>query len=265
MKFIIYILSVSLLLVACKVQKVKRKDIVLTTIDSISLSQIRNIKITGQSIYDYYESESYDEVAIWSDKMFGRCCTEADLSYSELLDFNISTNKINKTHPKSNLSDTKYSTAYAFNKNENTEIYLKLDRNNEFHDMNTYCPVDDILKVNDTILKPFRLSLVNGFTKSEETFKQNGRVKEMKVLLNNSYKGTVLLKDSPLVQEFEVDFIFSKNDIVTLIPISYYKGTKHNTIYISEIQKSMAHITHPSLNKKYIIYDIYMLNYEKNK
>ena len=235
----------------------KKENFTLAKIDSVSVYQIKRGSKTYYSIFEYYKSETFDEYDIWSDKMFGRCCSETDMSYSELLYFDISTSIENTSYPVSHLSDMAYSTTYAFKETQNVEISLKLKRNTEHHLYYTKLYEDDVLKLTDTILKPFRLSLVNGYTKSKKTFIENGRVKALEICINNTYMTTVQLKDSPLVQEFSVDFIFSKNDVVKLTPITYYKGTKYNDICISEIQSSLAGITAPSLNKKYVINEIW--------
>ncbi len=226
------------------------------TIDSISINEIKRFCDTKYStIYDYYKHEKIDEVAIWSDKMFGRCCTEADLDYSELLKFEITASTSNTKYPSDNLSDHYYRTAYVFKENKGAEIHLKLIGVEE-HKYHTNLLVDEVLKPSDIILKPFKLSLVNGYVKSEKTFKENGRVKELKILLNDTYQGTVELQDTPLVQQFEMDFTFFKNDEVTLIPISFYRGTTYDDICISEIQSSLSQITHPSINGKYKVTEL---------
>jgi len=170
-------------------------------IDSVSLSEIKQFENEKyETIFDYYQKETIDEVDIWSDKMFGRCCTEADLSYSELLEFDITANVSNPAYPYSNLSDRTYRTTYAFKENQNVEISIKLSRSNESHSYHTNLTVDEVLQPKDTILTPFKLSLVNGYVKSEETFKQNARIKTIDIFLNNTYKGAVQLMDTPIVQ-----------------------------------------------------------------
>ena len=238
-----------------------KENIIIAKIDSVSLNQIKHYTNPKQSIFEYYNTETLDEVEIWSDKMFGRCCTEADLLYSELLDFDISTNIKNDNYPDSNLSDKTYGTAYVFKENDNVEITLRLLRNSDNHVYYTNKSVDDVLKTKDTILKPFRLSLVNGYVKSEDVFYKNGRVKEMKILLNNKYKNTIMLQDIPLIQEFNANFPFFKNDIIKLVPISYYEGSKYNDVCISEIQSSLAHITYPNLNKRYVLRELQNSNH----
>lgn len=237
-------------------KKSNKQDLILATIDSVSLSQIKQYSSPYESIYDYYKFETVDEVEIWSDKMYGRCCTEADLSYSELLDFDIRANIKNVKYPVSNLSDRTYRTAYVFKEGENVEITIKLKKLSDNHFYHTNLSVDEVLKPTDTILKPFRLSLVNGYTKSEEIFNKYGSVKTMEIYLNNNYKNTILLQNTPLIQEFAVDMVFTKNDVIKLVPVLYYKGTTYNDICISEIQSSLAEITHLSLNEKYKIREL---------
>lgn len=246
-------------------KKSNKQDLILATIDSVSIAQIKYYSNPRKSIFDYYKVETEDEVKIWSDKMFGRCCTEADLNYSELLDFDISANVENIDYPISNLSDQTYRKAYVFKENVNIEITLKLLKDSENHVYHTNLSVDNILKQNDTILKPFRLSLVNGYVKSEALFKKNGSVKTLEIYLNSEYQNTILLQDTPYIQEFSVDFAFFKNDVIKLIPVSYYKGTEYDDICISEIQSSMAEITHSSLNKKYKVRELFNNQIKKNK
>jgi len=236
----------------------EKYPLTLATVDSVILTEIkRYIDTELPSIFEYYKHEKIDEVAIWSDKMFGRCCTEADLEYSELLEFDITANLNEQKYPFSNLSDKSYGTSFVFKEQQNAEIYLKLKRNEDKHRYHTELVTDYVLKDNDTLLKPFKLSLVNGYVKSEKTFKENGRVKELNVFLNNTYKGDVQLLDTPLVQEFQLDFLFTKNDVVKLVPKTFYKGTRYDDVCISEIQSSLAQITHPSINKKYKVPELW--------
>ena len=146
------------------INSIKKEQVILSKIDSVSLSEIKHYSGKKKSIFDYYAIEKIDEVEIWSDKMFGRCCTETDLDYSELLFFAITTNSKNKKYPSKNLSDRKYSTALVFNENENIEILMRLKRKDEYgwHQSQTNLEVDQVLKQTDTLLKPFKLSLVNG-------------------------------------------------------------------------------------------------------
>ena len=70
-----------------------------------------------------------------------------------------------------------------------------------------------------------------------------------------------MLQDIPLIQEFNANFPFFKNDIIKLVPISYYEGSKYNDVCISEIQSSLAHITYPNLNKRYVLRELQNSNH----
>lgn len=265
MKLLIHTVFIILLLSACSIQKSNKdtkKHFVLAKIDSVSIAQIKQgeNRLKGKSIFAYYKTEraeAFDEFYIWSEKMFGRCCTEADLSYAELLEFDISTNNSNSNplYPDSNLSDNQYSTTYVLK--QGVAIYIKLNKKDESSKYFTGFSVDEVLKENDTLMKPFRLSLVNGYTKSKTLFEQNGRAKTLKVFLNNKYTGTVRLQDIPLVQYFELDILFKRDDTIKLVPLDYYKGTKYDNFCISEIQSSLGYIAHPSINKKYKVQELW--------
>lgn len=236
----------------------EKKTVTLATIDSVSLGEIKQYTDGNLlTIFEHYEKEGIDEVELWSNKMFGRCCSETDLEYSELLEFDITAETKNTKYPSNNLSDKAYRTAYIFKEHQNIEILVRLKRNEDVHKYHTNSNVDEVLKPSDTILRPFKLSLVNGYVKSEKTFNENGRVKKLKVLLNNDFQGFVELKDTPLIQQFEFDFTFSKNDTVSLKPISYYEGTTYDDICISEIQSSLSQITHPSINQKFKVGELW--------
>lgn len=247
-------------------QSVQKNTVVFSKIDSVSIAEIKQYSDSSkQSIFDYYKIEALDEVEIWSEKMFGRCCTEADLLYSELLEYSITATTNNTKYPYENLTDKTYGTAYVFKENEAVEISLQLKRDEETHKYHTELLVDEVLKHSDTLLNPFKLSLVNGYVKSEKTFTENGRAKELKIFLNDTYKGTVLLQDTPLIQEFAIDFTFTKDDTVKLIPISCYKGSKYNDICISEIQSSLSQTAHPSINKKYNVRKLWKKGYAQKQ
>lgn len=262
MKLVLYIVSILFFLNSCSEGKRLgttddiKDDLILAKIDSVSLDEIKQYETSEKSIFDFYKTELEDQIAIWSDKMFGRCCSEADLKYSDLLSFDITSNINSVANPEANLSDTKYGTTFAFKENQNPEIYLKLNRTSELHAYHAGLSVDGVLKSNDTILKPFRLSLVNGSVKSSESFDQNGRIKAFTVFLDDNYVSTVLLKDTPLVQEFMLDITFYRNSIIKLIPVSYFKGSTTDDICISEIQSSLAHTTYSSINEKYVINEL---------
>ncbi|NRD20051.1 hypothetical protein HNV08_08320 [Winogradskyella eckloniae] len=231
----------------------KAQDFVIASIDSVAIAEIKQYAKPLHSIYEYYNLESEDKIEIWSGKLFGRCCSEADVLYSEILNFKISATVANEKFTDDNLSDLTYRTAFEFKEEDHPKITLRLLKNSENHVYHTYLHVDDVLTPHDTILNPFTLSLVNGSVLSEASYFKNGRIKTMAIYLNKVYKNTILLQDTPLVQSFSINVPFFKDDVITLIPQSYYYGTTYNTISIAEIQSSLAQITHPSINRKYKI------------
>jgi len=228
----------------------------LATIDSVSISEIKQYSEELPTIFDYYKHEKIDEVAVWSDKMFGRCCSNADLTFNENLFFKISSNFNDEKYPFTNLSDTGYSTAYVFKPGVKVKINLQLDLSSDRSFLSGKYSNKNLLKPNDLIMKPIKLSIINGYVKSKALFYQNARVKEMKVYVNNIYKETVILLDTPLVQQFEVDAVFKTNDTITLEPITFYKGSKYDDICISEVQTNLGEIALPDLNKKYNLMEL---------
>lgn len=210
-----------------------------------------------ESIFEYYEYSMIDaDYEVWTDKLFGQCCTATDLVYSDILSYQISSDIEQEKYPVENLTDTKFTTAYVFKEGEKPKINIQLILGtNDFNEMHGIKAPEEVLKETDGILDPFKISLINGYVKSEKLFKDNGRVKEMKVLLNGNHQCNVELLDTPLVQEMSLDFVFKKNDVVTFIPISSYKGLKYDDVCISEIQSCLCGSAHPSLNKKYKVYN----------
>lgn len=224
-------------------------------IDSESIKEIK--KYIGNelpSIYDYYRQEETGDYMTWSDKMFGRCCSNTDLTFNENLFFKISSNLNDEKYPITNLSDTQYSTAFVFKSNSEVKIYLQLDLDKSF--LQGKYSNKNLFNSDDIIMNPIKLSLINGYVKTKALFYENGRVKELEVYVNNRFIQTILLMDSPLVQEFEINAIFKTNDIITLEPKTYYKGTKYDEICISEIQSNLGETALPSLNKKYNLMEL---------
>ncbi|WP_298545035.1 hypothetical protein [uncultured Aquimarina sp.] len=232
------------------------KKVIQATIDSVSISEIKQYSEEFPTIFDYYKYEKIDKVDVWSDKMFGRCCSNTDLTFNENLFFKIDSNFNDNRYPISNLSDTRYSTAYVFKPGAKVKINLQLDLSSDKSFLSGKYSNKNLLKPNDLIMKPIKLSVINGYVKSKALFYQNARVKEMKVYVNNIYKETVILLDTPLVQQFEVDAVFKTNDTITLEPITFYKGSKYDDICISEIQTNLGRIAVSELNKKHNLMEL---------
>ena len=79
----------------------------------------------------------------------------------------------------------------------------------------------------------------NGYMKSEETWKNNNRVKKLKLYVNSVPFGILNLKDSRTNQYFSVGTLrHNKNgtDLILKFEIlKVYKGSKHNDTAITEI------------------------------
>jgi hypothetical protein len=80
--------------------------------------------------------------------------------------------------------------------------------------------------------------IYNGYMKSEQAWKDNARVKQLKLYINNKFYALLNLKDTTAVQIFEVGSqqgktgeLFFKFEIVDV-----YKGNKYEDVAISEIE-----------------------------
>ncbi|WP_299435564.1 hypothetical protein [uncultured Aquimarina sp.] len=229
----------------------------LATVDSISIGELKQyMEEELPTIFDYYKHEKIDEVDVWSNKMFGRCCSNTDLTFNENLFFKISSNFNDEKYPFTNLSDTQYLSAFVFKPNSKVKIDLLLDLSADKSYLEGEYSNKNLLKPDEIIMNPIKLSLINGYVKSKALFYENGRVKEMKVYVNDTYVETIILLDTPLIQEFTVNTTFKTNDNITLEPNTYYKGTKYDDICISEVQTNLGEIALPDLNKKYNLMEL---------
>ena len=231
----------------------------VATIDTVSIKEIKRY-VTDElpSIYDYYRQDEVEQYSNWSKKLFGRCCSNTDLTFSENLFFKMSAKASNKKYPVSNISDTNYQTAFVFKPNSKTKIEVQLNLNESYLD-GKYSN-KNLLKPYEVIMNPIKLSLINGYVKSKSLFYENGRVKKMNIYINHKFIQSVILLDTPLVQEFSVNSLFKINDTITLEPVTFYKGTKYDDVCISEIQTNLGNIALPSLNKKHDLMELMNLN-----
>ena len=205
-------------------------------------------------IYNFEDGSSEN----WSEFMWGRCCTEADLTYSEIMGFDIQCNLSGKEYPFSNALDDIYSTTYVFDEGTQPKIEISLRQEGWYfpEDQKENWP-GNLFSETDTILSPFEITLINGYVKSKSTFYNNARVKEIEVWKNGQKYCIIELIDTPRPQRIELDFPFFKNDIITFIPISIYPGEKYNDVCISEFQTNLGDIAHPSINERFKISELY--------
>ena len=220
------------------------------TLDSAAIAEVNyNSKTKDSSAYFFYNAPIiYD---VWSEKMFGRCCTEADLQFTEVISFIIVSNVEVSKYPVAHLSDANYTTTYVFKEYEKPRIDLFISRKPS--NKQDYKTPWEVMDPRDTLLAPFKLSLINGYVKSAKTFAENGRVRHLSVLQNGMPRGTVELLDTPWIQEISLDFVVRLEDKITLIPQSFYSGTKYPDICISEIQTSLGHTGYKGINAKYSV------------
>ncbi len=224
-------------------------------VDSVSVRQIKRFSaIELPTIFDYYKEEKTGDYSNWSEKLFGRCCSNTDLRFTDNLFFKITSSFDSPKYPITHLADGQYLTAFAFKPIDSVRIHLQIDIENSF--LKGKYSNANLLKTTEMIMNPIRVSLINGYTKSETLFYKNGRVKEMEFYVNNEYKQTVVLLDSPLVQEVTIDGIFTTKDIITLVPKSYYRGSTSDDICISEIQTNLGESGLPELNKKFNLMEL---------
>lgn len=227
----------------------------MSEIDSVSMEEVMSlIDDKSLSIYDCYRKEELGDYMTFAEKMFGRCCSNTDLRFTENLYFKISSNFSNEKYPIENISDTQYLTAFVFQPNSKVKMKLQIDLDNSF--LQGRYSNRSLLHSNDVIMNPIKLSLINGYVKSEELFYKNSRVKELNVYVNGQYIESITLIDTPLIQEFQVDAIFSATDSITLEPKTYYRGTEYSDVCISEIQTNLGRIALPDLNEKYDLMEL---------
>ena len=154
-------------------------------IDSVSVFEIKRFaEKEYASIFGYYNEEKTGEESTWSEKLFGRCYSNSDLSFTENLFFKtmILFDDDNPSIP--NISDTQYLTPYTFKPKpkSNLQIRLSLDLKKSF--LEGKYSNENLLKKDEIIMNPIKLSLINGNVNSKTFFYKNGRIKEMEFYIN---------------------------------------------------------------------------------
>lgn len=226
-------------------------------IDTMTISEMR-MRLEGEqrkmSMWEMYEIDPEDEYLTWSERLFGRCCTEADLRFTEQLFFQLSANTIDDDYPDGHLTDKQYTTAYVFKETDAVEIHLELRRRYawlEEGEESEERHISEKMSSDDTLMTSFQVSLINGYVKSEKLFKQNSRIRKMEVWRNDERMCDVELLDVPEVQIIYGDFIVLKNDRITLKPYTYYQGSDYDDVCISEFQTCLGDIANPALDGRY--------------
>ena len=79
------------------------------------------------------------------------------------------------------------------------------------------------------------ISILNGYAKSDKAWRENGRVKRLKVYCNGKPKYILELQNSRSLQSFKVKGLFSKGSTIKFEILDVYPGTKYQDTAISEI------------------------------
>ncbi|HIC32562.1 MAG TPA: hypothetical protein EYO76_11655 [Flavobacteriaceae bacterium] len=84
-----------------------------------------------------------------------------------------------------------------------------------------------------------KIFVSNGYMKTEESWKNNNRVKKLKLYVNNKPFAILNLKDNRSSQEFVFDYNWSKgkqeDNVLRFEILDIYKGNKYNDTAITEI------------------------------
>jgi hypothetical protein len=92
--------------------------------------------------------------------------------------------------------------------------------------------------------KPTQLTIYNGYQKSPKHYRNNGRVKQLRLLLNGEPKALLNLSDSRAAQEFEIGNLYlpeykygedAATVTIELEIVAVYPGAKWQDTAISEI------------------------------
>ncbi|MEO9534184.1 MAG: hypothetical protein ABJG68_04245 [Crocinitomicaceae bacterium] len=223
----------------------------LAIIDTQAMNQVTAYLASSAelSVWQKYD-QTEDEYANWCDKLWGRCCTEADMRFTERLSYQITTSHDYKAYPFENALDPYYNTAYVFEAKDSIELKVCLDKNENYVLGFNKAPYEK-LSSKDRIHDRFQISIINGYTKTEKTFYENARIKKVELWHNGKHKCNAVILDSPEIQIIKGTFAFHKLDEVRIVPIEYYKGSKYDDVCISAIQLSLGYGANPELDVKY--------------
>lgn len=173
--------------------------------------------------------------------------------------FASSTLNNDKSYHANNLYDNSIKTAWVegvkeYGIGEYFEIYL-----NEYKLYKDYCYSDEYYR--ESFYPIYAIEIFNGYSKSEKTFKENSRVKKLKVYVNGIPYVILDLKDTNRKQYFhlgENDIFFNglnpekklTDDLVLKFEImEVYPGTKYKDTCISEIMLKDGGMCFPKSSK----------------
>jgi len=222
-------------------------------VDQLAMDNITEyMDATGFTTFEIYNAPD-DEYENWAESFWGRCCTEADMTFSEYLSYKITASHEGKSYPFSYALDEYFNTAYVFEEKDRISISVRFNAETTSYRKDN-AKVIDIIKAKDTLISPFRISLINGYVKSEKAYHENARIAEVELWLNGEHQCNCSLLDTPEAQVISGNFPFFKNDLVEIKPVEFYKGSVYDDVCLSAIQFNLGDITHPDVNKNYSIW-----------
>lgn len=233
-----------------KTDSIDPKPTMTAIVDTYTMDEISNSS-RFNDVFELY-NQDVDITEKWTQKMWGRCCSEADMRFSETLDFKIDVSHEGRAYPLKNALDQDYETTFVFEEKDNVVFSVGLDKDQGlFYDDSKL--VSDKIDPADTIMSSFQVTIINGFVKSRQLYYANARVKEVELWLNGEHQCNCTLLDSPEAQVIKGCFPLFMNDKVELRPVQFYPGTKYDDICISEIQVNLGEIAHPEIDKTYSV------------
>lgn len=222
-------------------------------VDQLAMDNITEyMDADGFTTFEIYNAPD-DEYENWAESFWGRCCTEADMTFSEYLSFKITTSHEGKSYPFSYALDEYFNTAYVFEEKDHISIAVRLNAETTSYRKDN-AKIIDMIDAKDTVINPFRISIINGYVKSEKAYQENARIAEVELWLNGEHHCNCKLLDTPEAQVILGNFPFFKNDLVEIKPVKFYDGSVYDDICLSAIQFNLGDITHPELNKNYSIW-----------
>lgn len=79
------------------------------------------------------------------------------------------------------------------------------------------------------------IEILNGYTKTDKAWRENGRIKRLKVYCNGKPKCILELQNSRSLQTFNLEGLFSFGATIRFEILDVYPGTKYQDTVISEI------------------------------
>ncbi|MBC8139365.1 MAG: hypothetical protein H8F28_26105 [Fibrella sp.] len=82
------------------------------------------------------------------------------------------------------------------------------------------------------------LTIFNGYRKTQAAWKENGRIKRLRIEVDGKPYGTILLADTPRYQSVNIGripLVRNKKVLLRFVILSVYPGTKHRDTALTEL------------------------------